>query len=159
MSGHTQAEIVIDAPRSFVYDRTNDLSIWPEMFTEYSAVEVLERDDDGFLFRLTTKPDEDGKVYSWISRRRLIPDEWRIEAHRVEPLRPFSDMQIRWGYDEVGSGTRLRWEQEFTVHPEAPFDEAAAERYISAGSRVQMAAIKEYLEGAWRRAQASRSDP
>lgn len=153
------AEIVIDAPRPFVYERTNDLSIWPEMFTEYSAVEVLERDKEGFLFRLTTKPDEEGKVWSWVSRRRLIPDEWRIEAHRVEPLRPFSEMRIRWGYEETESGTRLRWEQDFTVHPEAPFDEAAAEQYITEGSRVQMAAIKRYLEDAWRREQASNRDP
>ena len=159
MSGHTRAEIVIDAPRAFVFERTNDLSIWTEMFTEYAAVDVLEHDDTGYLFRLTTKPDEDGKVYSWISRRRLIPDEWRIEAHRVEPLRPFSDMQIRWAYDEAGSGTRLRWEQDFSVHPEAPFDEAAAERYIGQNSVVQMAAIKRYLEEAWQRAQASGRAP
>lgn len=154
MSGHTEAEVVIDAPRDFVFDRTNDLSIWPDMFTEYESVDLLEHDGDTFLFRLTTKPDEEGHKWSWISRRRMIRDEWRIEAHRVEPLRPFSEMRIRWWYEDLDGVTRMRWVQDFTVHPEAPFSDADAVRHISENTPIQMAAIKRYLEDAWQRRSA-----
>ena len=149
MAGHTEAEVVIDAPREFVFERTNDLSIWPQMFTEYESVDVLERGENSFVFRLTTKPDEEGEVSSWVSQRRLFPADWRIEAARIEPRQPFSEMQIRWYYDDMDGMTRMRWEQDFTVAPGAPFSEDDAVRYITENSKVQMAAIKEYLESAW----------
>lgn len=149
MSGQTRAEIRIDAPRDFVFDRTNDLDSWTEMFTEYDRVEVLERGPSHFVFRLTTKPDEDGDVHTWISRRDLFKDDWRIEARRLEPLVPFSSMEIRWWYDEVDGGTLMRWQQEFTVADGMPFSEADAEAHISAGSEEQMQAIKRWVEEQW----------
>lgn len=149
MAGQTENSIVIDAPVEFVFDLTNNLRIWTEMFTEYEKVEVLEEKPNWYLFRLTLKPDEDGRQMSWISQRRLIPDEHRIEAERVEPLKPFSKMHIRWFYEPDPAGTRMRWTQEFTVVPEAPFTEQDAEHHINGNSREQMAHIKEYVEKRW----------
>ena len=45
MSGHTQNEIVIAAPLELVWDMTNDLENWPQLFSEYAAVEVLGREN------------------------------------------------------------------------------------------------------------------
>jgi hypothetical protein len=151
MAGHTRAEILVDAPREFVFEQTNDLAQWTDMFTEYERVEILDQGPRHFVFRLTTKPDDEGKVYSWTSRRDLYPDEWRIEAARIEPLRPFASMHIQWWYDEQGPSTLMRWEQDFTVAEGAPFSEADAERYITNNSHEQMQAIKKYLEAAWQR--------
>ena len=159
MAGHTRAEVEIAAPREFVYGRTNDLDRWTEMFTEYETVEVLERGPRHFVFRLTTKPDEEGKVYSWVSRRDLYPEEWRIHAYRVEAAFPFARMDIHWSYEEHDGATLMRWEQDFDVSPEAPFSERDAEEHITAGSSEQMAAIRAYIENAWNDQRAGAGAP
>jgi aromatase len=151
VAGHTESSIRIDAPRDFVFRVTNDLGQWPAMFTEYATVEIEEEGERHFVFRLTTKPDKEGKVYSWVSRRDLHPDEFRIEARRIEPLFPFASMDIRWWYDEDGDGTVMRWQQDFTVAPGAGFSEQDAEAYITASSHEQMTAIRAYVEEARRR--------
>jgi aromatase len=151
VAGHTETEIVIAAPRDFVFDVTNDLDAWTEMFTEYSSVEILERGPAHFVFRLTTKPDEEGTIRSWISRRDLYRDEWRIEARRLEPLTPFAEMLIRWTYESQDGRTLMRWQQDFIVAPGVAFSESDAEAYITANSEQQMAAIRRYVEAAWSR--------
>jgi aromatase len=149
MAGHTENSIEIQAPRSFVFERTNDLASWTELFTEYARVDIIQQQENHFVFRLTTHKDETGKVWSWTSWRRIYPDEWRIEAARIEPLTPFAAMNIRWFYDEQGAGTLMRWEQDFSVAPSAPFSEDDAVAYINRNSKLQMAVIKERLEQAW----------
>ena len=64
MPGHTENEISIKAPVNLVWDMTNDLERWPQLFSEYAAVEVLSREGDRTTFRLTMHPDENGKVWS-----------------------------------------------------------------------------------------------
>jgi aromatase len=156
MAGHTENSVVIDAPREFVFDLTNNLHLWEEMFTEYETVEVLEEKPDYFRFRLTLRPDEDGRRISWISERRLFRDQWRIEAHRLEPLRPFSRMDIEWSYEAAAESTEMRWQQDFTVVAEAPFTEADAIAHINGNSREQMAHIKAFVEKRWAEQRAAR---
>lgn len=150
MAAQTSNSIEINAPRSFVFARTNDLPSWPQLFSEYAGVQILEQQEHYFVFRLTTHPDEDGKSWSWVSWRRLYPDEWRIEAARIEPLTPFSSMAIRWHYEALDEGrTVMRWEQEFTVAPGVGFTEEESKAYINRNTLVQMQTIKERLEAAW----------
>jgi len=70
-AGHTDNSIVIEAGVDFVWQMTNDLERWPDLFSEYAAVEVLDHTGDTFTFRLTMHPDENGKVWSWVSERTL----------------------------------------------------------------------------------------
>lgn len=150
MVAQTSNSIEIQAPRAFVFERTNDLPSWTELFTEYKSVEILERRENYFVFRLTTHPNEEGKSWSWTSWRSIFPDEWRIEAARIEPLTPFASMAICWYYEMQGEdSTVMRWEQEFTVASSAGFTENDSVAYINRSTRVQMQAIKERLEAAW----------
>jgi aromatase len=139
--GHTDNSIVIDAPLDLVWQVTNDLGRWPNLFTEYASVDILEhRDDRWFKFRLTMHPDADGTVWSWVSERTLDPIEHRVRARRVEPG-PFEFMDIEWTYSPEGSGTRMRWVQDFRMRPTAPVDTLTMTRRIDANSRIQMATI------------------
>ena len=67
MPGHTDNEVVINAPREFVWKRMMDIESWPDLFSEYAKAEVIEEDGDTVKFRLTTHPDPeyDGQVWSW----------------------------------------------------------------------------------------------
>lgn len=149
--GHTENVVDIDAPFSYVWAVTNDLPRWPELFSEYASVDVLERDGDTVTFRLTMHPDADGTVWSWVSRRHADRAARRVRAHRVE-TGPFEFMDIEWTYEELAPDrTRMRWVQDFRMKPTAPVDTAWMTQNIDTRSPQQMALIKARIEADRRR--------
>ncbi|MFF7793910.1 SRPBCC family protein [Streptomyces sp. NPDC007991] len=147
MAGHTENEITIAAPLDLVWDMTNDVEGWPRLFSEYAAAEVLSRQGDTVTFRLTMHPDENGKVWSWVSERTTDRDKLTVTARRVEPG-PFEYMNIRWEYEETSEGVRMRWIQDFAMRPDAPVDDAGMTDIINRNSPVQMALIRDRVEQA-----------
>ncbi|MFB7208913.1 SRPBCC family protein [Streptomyces sp. NPDC001890] len=145
MPGHTENEITIAAPLDLVWDVTNDLENWPRLFSEYAAVEIIERDGDSTTFRLTMHPDENGKVWSWVSERTVDRGGRTVRARRVEPG-PFQHMNIRWEYSEVPGGTKMHWTQDFAMRPDAPVDDAWMTDNINRNSKVQMELIRDKIE-------------
>ncbi|WP_101789089.1 SRPBCC family protein [Nonomuraea indica] len=151
MAGHTDRSVVIAAPMELVWDMTNDVESWPELFSEYAKAEILHRDGDTVRFRLTMHPDEDGNAWSWVSERTADPRTRTVRAHRVE-TGWFEYMNIRWEYRDVPGGVEMRWTQDFRMKPESPVDLEAMTRRIDANSPVQMNLIKEKVERAAREA-------
>ncbi|GAA3957693.1 MULTISPECIES: SRPBCC family protein [Streptomyces] len=147
MAGHTDNEITIAAPMELVWDMTNDIDNWPRLFSEYASVDVLDRDGDRVTFRLTMHPDEQDRVWSWVSERVADPTTRTVRAHRVE-TGPFQYMNIVWEYTETADGTRMRWIQDFAMKPEAPVDDAGMTDNINRNSRTQMALIRDRIEQA-----------
>ena len=145
MAGHTEASIVINAPMELVWEMTNDLERWPTLFSEYAETTVLERKGDTVRFRLTMHPDENGKIWSWVSERTPDPKTRTVKAHRVE-TGPFEYMNIEWFYEPVDGGVRMRWVQDFHMKPQAPVNDEQMTERINTNSKVQMALIKEKVE-------------
>ncbi|MGW3497526.1 SRPBCC family protein [Streptomyces sp. NPDC001020] len=146
MAGHTDNHIVIDAPMDVVWEITNDVPNWPDLFSEYASAEVLERDGDTIVFRLTMHPDEDGNVWSWVSKRTGDPATRTVRAERVE-TGPFEYMNIFWEYtEEPGGGVRMRWVQDFHMKPQAPATDGAMTEHLNVNTKVQMNLIKERVE-------------
>ncbi|MFB7437605.1 SRPBCC family protein [Streptomyces mirabilis] len=145
MAGHTENSITIDAPLDLVWDITNDIENWPQLFSEYASLEVLSRDGDTTKFRLTMHPDENGKVWSWVSERTVDRARRTVRARRVE-TGPFDHMNIRWEYEETAEGTHMHWVQDFAMKPEAPVDDAWMTDNINRNSRVQMELIRDRIE-------------
>jgi aromatase len=145
MSVRTDNYIVIDAPLEEVWRITNDVVNWPSLFTEYATAEILEQKADTVRFRLTMHPDEQGRVWSWVSERTADPRTRTVKARRVE-TGPFEFMNIEWYYQPVEGGTKMRWVQEFTMKPGAPANDEQMEQYIDNNTKTQMAIIKERIE-------------
>lgn len=146
MIGHTDNAIKIDAPLGFVWAQTNDLRGWPELFSEYAKVEILEETADSATFRLTMHPDEQGRVWSWVSERTWDRERAIVRARRVE-TGPFEFMNITWSYEELAPDrTTMRWIQDFHMKPDAPVDTAWMTDRINRNSAVQMQLIKERVE-------------
>ncbi|MEO3944638.1 SRPBCC family protein [Gorillibacterium sp. CAU 1737] len=141
-----QNSIEINAGFDVVFDMTNDIENWPNLFTEYKEALVIQKDDNYILFRLTTFPDEDQKTYSWISERRLDRENKKIHARRVDHLFPFQSMDIQWLYEEKDGRTEMVWTQDFEVDPSSGFTEQQVVDHLNQTSRVQMEAIKTNLE-------------
>ncbi len=145
MAAHTDNSVVIDAPLDLVWEMTNDVSNWPNLFTEYAQAEILEQGENTVRFRLTMHPDEDGKVWSWVSERTMDPATRTVKARRIK-TGPFEYMNIEWFYEPVEGGTRMRWVQDFQMKPTAPVDDAWMENNINTNTPIQMQAIKEKVE-------------
>lgn len=143
----TDNQIVIAAPMDLVWDMTNDVESWPELFSEYAAAEILERDGATLRFRLTLNPDENGQVWSWVSERTPDPDNRTVRARRIE-TGPFVYMDLFWEYHEVDAGTHMRWVQEFAVRPDMPFDDSAMAERLNTNTRREMRRIKQLVEAA-----------
>ena len=145
MAGHTENTIHIDAPIKLVWDMTNDVESWPDLFTEYAKAEILERDGDTVTFRLTMHPDENGQVWSWVSERTMDPENYTTKSHRIE-TGPFEYMNIEWYFEPAEGGTKMRWVQDFSMKESAPANDEQAEDYLNKNTAEQMNAIKERLE-------------
>lgn len=145
MAGHTENSITVDAPLDLVWDITNDIENWPRLFTEYSSLQVLSREGDTTAFRLTMYPDDNGKVWSWVSERTVDRANRTVRARRVE-TGPFAHMNILWEYTELPGGTQMRWTQDFAMKPDAPVDDEWMTDNINRNSRTQMALIRDRIE-------------
>lgn len=145
MAARTENEILIAAPIDLTWEITNDVAGWPQLFSEYAEAEVLERDGDRIVFRLTMHPDDNGNVWSWVSER--IPDRATrtVTAKRIE-TGPFEYMHIRWTYEEVPEGTRMIWVQDFQMKPDAPVDDAGMRDHLNRNTKTQMALIRDKIE-------------
>ena len=145
MTPNTNNSVHIDAPREVVWKLTNNVRTWPQLFTEYANIEVLHEEGSTVRFRLTMVPDDDGSVWSWVSERTSDRPNWSVAAHRIE-TGPFEYMRIYWDYQVENGGTRMRWRQEFSAKPDAPFDNESITRRINDNTKIQMQVIKEKVE-------------
>lgn len=138
--------IEIKAPFNTVFDMTNDIRNWPNLFTEYKNAEILFKENNYIIFELTTYPDEEGKVWTWISERFIYKDEKRIVAKRIYPLSPFQEMTIEWKYLDNGDATEMLWIQKFEIDPQVALSENTIRDYLNKTSKEQMQAIKKNIE-------------
>lgn len=150
MIGHTDNRVTIHAPIDFVWDRTNDLRSWPDLFSEYAEIEILQEsgseEERTATFRLTMHPDAQGRTWSWVSERTWNRSGYVARAHRVE-TGPFEFMNITWTYEQLDADrTTMRWVQDFQMRPDAPVDTAWMTQNVNVNSRTQMALIKEKVE-------------
>ena len=141
--GHTVNSIVINAPYELVFDISNHIERWTELFgKEYASADVLERKGNEITFRLT---DEDGK--SWVSKRWLFKELKMAYAQRWEPLFPFKYMKIVWYYYETPEGIKMTWIQDFELDPTfTKFTEVQIEGFVNEHSQHNMKIFKKVIE-------------
>ncbi|HEU5270189.1 MAG TPA: SRPBCC family protein [Jatrophihabitans sp.] len=153
MSAHVDNEILIDAPMQLVWDMTNDIESWPNLYSEYSAAEIIAERDGSVLFRLSLHPDENGTVWSWVSSRTPDPQTRTVRSHRVE-TGVFKYMSIFWEYTQTERGVLMRWVQDFEMKPGAPIDDEGMRARLDRNTHTQMALIRDKVEAAARRGAA-----
>jgi aromatase len=158
--GHTVNSVVINAPYELVFDISNKIERWTELFgKEYAKADVLEHKGNEITFRLT---DEDAK--SWVSKRWLFKDLKFAYAQRWDPLFPFKYMKIVWYYTELekgdsplenndkgqspfSKGIKMSWIQDFEMDPKfTKFSAEQIEGFINKHSQDNMKIFKQVIE-------------
>lgn len=138
---HTKNSIVIKKDIDKVFDITNDIKRWPELFDEYVEAKILKREGKKVTFQLTNK---EGK--SWRSSRIIDKEKYLCTAEREEPKFPFKYMHLKWTYRRVSEGTEMTWEQDFEMNPKSGYTDEKAREAINEHSRANMKRIKEITE-------------
>ncbi len=159
--GHTCNSIVINAPYELVFDISNDIPRWTELFgTEYKKAEITKKEGNKITFRLTDEEDK-----SWQSWRLLFKDKYLAYAEREEPKFPFKYMKIIWLYTPQPEGmalakggqttdscpVELTWIQHFQMDEKAKFNDEQVEGFINKHSKENLKIFKEVIEKAARK--------
>lgn len=140
--GHTCNQILINAPYNEVFDISNDIERWTELFGgEYKEAKILKREDNKLTFRLT---DDEGK--SWQSFRLLFKDYNLAYAQKLPPEFPFKYMKIIWLYTPTPDGIVMTWIQHFTMDEKAKFSDEQVEGFINKHSQDNLKIFKEIIE-------------
>jgi aromatase len=140
--GQTVNSILIEAPYDLVFDISNDIERWTELFGgEYTEAKILKREGNKLTFKLT-----DDKGNSWQSFRLLFKDNNFAYAQKLEPTFPFDYMKIIWLYTPVPRGILMTWIQFFTMAKGAKFDDEKVEGLINKHSQDNLKIFKEVLE-------------
>lgn len=142
MAGHTCNSIIINAPYDKVFDISNDISRWTQLFGgEYQKAEVVKKEGNKIAFRLTD--DEGG---SWQSWRLLFKDKYFAYAQREEPMFPFKYMKIIWLYTPKPEGVDMAWIQHFEMDGKAKFNDEQVEEFINKHSKDNLKIFKDVIE-------------
>lgn len=148
MPGYTENRILIHRDFDHVFDLTNNIELWPKLFTEYKDAKVLEKNDNEIVFQLTTFPEGERPSRTWKSKRYLNKANGIATAKRIEPLFPFAYMDIRWEYEKLADNKAvvMTWIQEFDVHPECQFSVTQMESFLNHNTYKQIRAVKKAVE-------------
>jgi aromatase len=140
--GHTVNSILIKAPYDLVFDISNDIPRWTELFGgEYTEAKIVKREGNKLTFQLT---DNDGN--SWQSFRLLFKDHNFTYAQKMEPTFPFKYMKIIWLYTPTPEGILMTWIQDFTMDDKAKYNDEQVEGFINKHSRDNLKIFKGVIE-------------
>jgi len=156
--GHTCNSIIINAPYDLIFDISNDIPRWTELFgSEYKKAEIVSKEGNKITFRLTDDEDK-----SWVSWRLLYKDNYFTYAERYEPKFPFNFMKIIWLYTPRPEGmalangsqttalwpVELTWIQHFQMDTKAKFNDEQVEGFINKHSKENLLIFKKVIEEA-----------
>ncbi|MFA5270742.1 MAG: SRPBCC family protein [Candidatus Omnitrophota bacterium] len=140
--GHTVNSIIINAPYEKIFDISNDITRWTELFGgEYKKSEVVKKEGNKITFRLTDDEDR-----SWQSWRLLFKENYLAYAEREEPKFPFKFMKIIWLYTPRPTGIELVWIQHFEMDEKAKFNDEQVEGFINKHSKDNLKIFKDVIE-------------
>ncbi|MBU4332851.1 MAG: SRPBCC family protein [Candidatus Omnitrophica bacterium] len=140
--GHTNNSILIDAPYDAIFDISNNIERWIELFGgEYIEAQVLSKEGNRIEFKLTNKEGQ-----SWTSFRLLYKEHKFAYAQKNEPTFPFKYMKIVWLYTEVEGGVLMTWIQDFEMDPGAKFTDEKVVELVNEHSQHNLKIFKEIIE-------------
>jgi len=140
--GHTCNSIAINAPYEKVFDISNDIERWTELFGgEYKEAKILKREGNKLTFKLTDDEDR-----SWQSYRILNKEHKFAYAQKLPPEFPFKYMKIIWLYTPSPEGVIMTWIQHFTMDGKAKFNDEQVEGMVNKHSQENLKIFKDIIE-------------
>lgn len=112
--------IFIQGDPDKVFELTNDIPRWTELYTNIAAARVISFEREGrfakLVFELTNK--EEGRT--WRAWRILDYVDRIAMSRRDAPSFPYVFHHLTWRYEAVDGGTLMTWTDDFEMDPESP---------------------------------------
>jgi len=140
--GHTVNSILIKAPYDKIFDISNDIPRWTELFGgEYTDAKIVKKEGNKITFQLTNNEGN-----SWQSFRLLFKDNYFTYAQKLPPEFPFKYMKIIWLYTPTPDGVIMTWIQDFAMDEKAKFSDEQVVGSINKHSQDNLKIFKEVIE-------------
>lgn len=111
--------IFVAADPDEVFEFTNDISRWTELYTNMAEAKVISFEREGrfakLVFELTNK-----EGHTWRAWRILDFKERVAMSRRDAPSFPYVFHHLTWRYEPVEGGTLMTWTDDFEMDPESP---------------------------------------
>jgi hypothetical protein len=115
---------VVEAPVNVTFDVTSDVSSWPEANPLVKHVEIIEREGNKTIFRMT---HADGRA--WNTSMFAIREQRISYSERLEPQAPLKCMQYTRMYSALSDAqTEVTEEVRFELLDESIDERVAIER-------------------------------
>ncbi|PXX59745.1 aromatase [Nocardia tenerifensis] len=138
-------EITIAAPAAVVYRLLAEVENWPRIFPPTIHVEQASTGDR--TERIHIWATANGEPKSWVSRRTLDPDRFRIRFEQEVSAPPVATMHGEWIIepDEAGN-SRVRLLHGYRAIDDDPDGLAWIEAAVDRNSRAELSALRTNIE-------------
>ncbi len=140
-------EITIAAPAAVVYRLIAEVENWPRIFPPTIHVDQVSTGDREERIRIWATAN--GEPKSWVSRRTLDPDRFRIRFQQEVSAPPVASMHGEWIIEEAAAGgSRVRLLHGYRAVDDDPASLAWIDAAVDKNSRAELAALRTNIESA-----------
>ncbi|MCM6778919.1 aromatase/cyclase [Nocardia sp. CDC159] len=140
-------EITIAAPAAVVYRMIAEVVNWPRVFPPTIHVEQEPTGDHEERIRIWATAN--GEPKSWVSRRTLDPDRFRIRFQQEVSAPPVASMRGQWIIEPGSAGnSRVRLLHGYRAVDDDPESLAWIDAAVDRNSRAELAALRTNIESA-----------
>ena len=97
---HTGNSIIIQAPKTTIFETAANLALWPKILPHYRYIRFLERDSDRNLVVMAAV--RAGIPISWTSEQIIDRDRCEIRFHHLKAWT--KGMLVVWSFKETPAG-------------------------------------------------------
>ncbi len=142
---HTHNSIIINAPKTEVFETAANLELWPKILPHYRYIKYLERGAERNLVIMAAT--RAGIPISWTSEQVIDREKLEVRFHHLKAFT--KGMRVVWSFTDSPTGVlvEILHELQFRIRALAPI----AEKIIGGGFVHPVAAktlryMKRYLE-------------
>lgn len=138
-------EITIAAPAATIYRMIAEVENWPRIFPPTIHVEQLSAGDREERIQIWATAN--GEPKTWVSRRTLDPDQFRITFRQEVSAPPVASMYGEWIIEPgPASGSRVRLRHGYRAVDDDPESMAWIDAAVDRNSRAELSALRTNIE-------------
>ena len=97
---HKTNSILMQAPKTAIFETAADLELWPKILPHYRYIRFLERGADRNLVMMAAR--RSGIPISWTSEQIIDRDKFEIHFHHLKALT--KGMRVVWTFSDTADG-------------------------------------------------------
>lgn len=140
-----RTSITIKGDLDKIFEMTNDIGRWHELYNEYHKTKVLSLHRDGRFAKIEFEITDENN-YTWRSWRILDYKEHIAVAQRGEPKFPYIYMHLTWLYEPTDDGVVMTWIHDVEMDPKAPYSNEQVVPHMIEHMQANQRSFKRVIE-------------